>query len=647
MLKLDRVESIESPTEVSARGVLWLRGVQRDGELFESQVHLRTHLRDRGEGWRIRHQELLGGVTVAGDGTGFQDVAEQVGLDFTAGLNPIFETDEWRLERFGIAKYASAGASAVDYDDDGWYDVFLADGERFRLYRNEGGSGTLSFRDVTAEAGLPELTGVQVGLFADFDNDGDRDLFLGLISAGGRLFRNEGDGTFTDVSDAVDFGKEFMTVAAAGDYDGDGDLDLYVGRYLDPRVDLPTTLFYTRNGQGNALFRNDGGLRFTDVTDETGTREGGLTLGVSFTDFDQDGDADLHVANDFGRNALLRNVEGSFVDASQETGTLDFGYGMSSSWGDVDNDGDLDLYVSNVHSGQRWYGQAPTLYRYLLTSLKQGTVWDDLPLYREVLGYAGSSWKDYGDKVVKGNSLLLNDGGVFADVSEIAGTNPFGWYWGSTFLDYDNDGRLDIYGANGWIYTDEFRGELSWNGYEHSNLLRNEGCAEDGIPRFVDVGLAVGADDQKDARGVAVADYDNDGDLDIAVNHNPGDTGIAERARATLLRNDIGQRRGWLAVELEGVESNRDAVGALVTLESGDLSQIRQVSAGSSYASQQSLRLYFGLGDATGVDRLSVRWPSGRVDEFAGLEGQRLVRIREGGEIEVARLPGELAAEDG
>jgi enediyne biosynthesis protein E4 len=175
-------------------------------------------------------------------------------------------------------------------------------------------------------------------------------------------------------------------------------------------------------------------------------------------------------------------------------------------------------------------------------------------------------------------------------------------------------------------------------------LLRNEGRDATGTLQFTDIAMAVGADDIKDARGMAVADFDNDGSLDIVINNNPGDTGDASKARPSLLRNNTGARRNWLAVELEGTESNRDGVGALVTIAAGGESQLRLVSAGSSFASQNSKRLYFGLNDHTQVDALTVRWPNGRVERFDRVAGKsigarQLLRIREGAGIEARALP--------
>ena len=196
----------------------------------------------------------------------------------------------------------------------------------------------------------------------------------------------------------------------------------------------------------------------------------------------------------------------------------------------------------------------------------------------------------------------------------------------------------------GKFYRDEFRGNISWNGYEHNVLLRNDGPASDGTLQFSDVAMATGADDVRDARGVATADFDNDGDLDIVINNNPGDSGRAELSRATLLRNNVGERRNWLAIELRGTESNHDAVGASVTLEAGGEKFMRLVSAGSGFASQQSARLYFGLGDKTEVDVMTVKWPNGRIQRFSKDRNQtiatrQLIRITEGQEIQVLGLP--------
>jgi hypothetical protein len=496
--KLDSVEKIEGPGSYVIRSFLWIRGTReaRGGgpetrraasgtagsrpapeEAFESQALFRMWLKAEGGAWKITRQELIRGTTVTGDRQGFTDLwghtsfasgqsdggPSSAGIDFSSRLNPLFFTPAWEPKTFEIIKYGPAGVSAVDYDNDGWYDVFFADGERPRLYRNRGGS----FEDVTARVGLPEtMTGVNVGIFADFDNDGFKDVFLGCFTDRSRIFKNVADSQapagrkFVEVTDGAGLVKkgdgDFVVVAAAGDYDNDGDLDLYTGRYLDPRKNLPTTLFYTRNGEGNSLLRNDsrdGVIRFSDVTKQAGISETGLTLGVAWGDYDGDGDLDMYAANDFGRDALLRNNgDATFTDVSKETGAFDPGYGMSSSWGDVDNDGDLDIYISDVHSGQRWYGQAATLYKYLLTSIRQGTIVEDLPVYREIYSHVGADWNSYGDKTVKGNALYLNDGkGKFTDVSEAANANPFGWFWSSTMFDFDSDGDQDIYAVNGWI----------------------------------------------------------------------------------------------------------------------------------------------------------------------------------------------------
>jgi hypothetical protein len=198
----------------------------------------------------------------------------------------------------------------------------------------------------------------------------------------------------------------------------------------------------------------------------------------------------------------------------------------------------------------------------------------------------------------------------------------------------------------GKFYRDDFRGDISWNGYEHNVLLRNDGRDASGVLRFSDVAMATGADDIKDGRGMATADFDNDGDLDIVINNNPGDSGHPEFSRPTLLRNNVGAKRNWLAVELrgDGKRSNRDAVGAQVTVEAGGEKQLRLLSAGSGFASQHSARLYFGLGERDHADALVVRWPDGRVERFQKIGEQpigarRLVRVTEGEGAEALTLP--------
>jgi hypothetical protein len=449
--RISSIESLGDDGSAVIRAVLWLRGSTPGGQTRESWTTLRLRLRPEGPGWKITGQQLVSGQTVTGTGRGFTEVTKESGITFVSGHNPMLNEPEWFPKKFGIMKYATAGVAAADYDNDGWCDIFFADGANPSLYRNRH-DGT--FEDVTTRAGLPcDLKAVHVALLVDLDNDGDRDLFLGRSTGPNYLYRNNGDGTFTDVTATANLGGFWVATAAAADYDNDGKVDLYLGRYLDPRKNLPTTNFYTRNGEGNSLLHNEGGLRFRDVTETAGVREGGLTLGLCWGDYDRDGDQDVYVANDFGRNALFRNDgDGTFTDVSYQCGTTNLGYGMSASFADIDNDGDLDVYVASVHSGQRWFGNAVTLQRYLLTSVQEGTFLQDFPLYRELFGVTEGGWQKLGERVIRGNALFLNNGdGTFTDATEKSGTNPHGWYWSCQIADLDNDGLQDIYAVNGWI----------------------------------------------------------------------------------------------------------------------------------------------------------------------------------------------------
>ncbi len=198
--------------------------------------------------------------------------------------------------------------------------------------------------------------------------------------------------------------------------------------------------------------------------------------------------------------------------------------------------------------------------------------------------------------------------------------------------------HIDRY-KKGHYFRNETRGDMSWNGYEYNVLMHNEGVDENGIPHFTDVAMALGADDIRDSRGIAMLDFDHDGDLDVAVSHNPGDILQEQGVAPSLYRNDIGQSRSWLAVELQGTRCNRDAVGAEVTVEVLQQNRMRLVSAGSGYASQQGQRLYFGLDAAERVDRLTVRWPGGDLETFKDIQARQLVRITQGSKIELMALP--------
>jgi hypothetical protein len=598
---------------------------------------------DRGaDGVRIKSASLLEGDRLIGSTPQFANVAHEAGVDFMNQYYPAFLNEKMA---FGMIRYGPGGISAVDVDNDGFYDLFVPDGVASRLYHNRG-DGT--FEDITAAAGLAGLDGVSVGVFADYDNDGFKDLFVSRTFKHNQLFHNNGHGTFTDVTAASKIDEDCCTtVASWGDYDNDGLLDLYVGRYLDPRTSIPTT-FYARNGEPNSLYHNNGDGTFTNVTKKAGVGDLGLCLGTVFGDYDDDGYLDLYVVNDFGRKTLYHNNRnGTFTDVSVSSGTLDYGAGMSASFGDYDNDGRLDLYVANIRSESRWFAEPPTVWRYMMNSYRQGVWWSDMPLYFQIFRQSGFGFVDVFRQMASGNTLMRNRGdGTFEDTTWKAAANPPGWFWGSSFADFDNDGWQDIYSANGWVYNDRhteiemdflnnvvskqdeyktgiffdpnYFGRRSWHGWERNRHLRNNG---DGT--FMEMGRPAGTDLLLNSRGVAVADFWNRGALDIAV--------AASTDRHALLRNNVGTNRHWLGVELVGTSSNRDAVGARVYAKIGATRQMREVVLGDGYGSQSSLRQYFGLNDTATVDELVVRWPkSGTTQTFTNVAANRIIRITEG-----------------
>ena len=591
---------------------------------------------------KIRQAALIEGDRIISQKPQFTNVAKAAGVDFLNQYYPPFLSLPLK---FAMIRYGPGGITAVDYDNDGFYDLFIPDGVESKLFRNKG-DGT--FEDVTAKAGLAGLDGVSVGVFADYDNDGYKDLFVSRTFKPNQLFHNNGNGTFTDVTKKSGIGEDCCTtVASWGDYDNDGFLDLYVGRYLDPRTDIPTT-FYARNGLPNQLYHNNGDGTFTNVTEKAGVGETGLCLGTVFGDYDDDGYPDIYVVNDFGRKTLYHNNRnGTFTDVTVKSGTLAYGAGMSASMADYDNDGKLDIYSTNIRSEEAWYAELPTVERYMLNCWRQGVWKTDMPLYWQVFKQSGFGFVGVFQQMASGNVLLRNRGdGTFEDVSEKTHANPVGWFWGASFADFDNDGWLDVYAADGWVFNDkgteieldflnnvvskqdEYKtgiffdpkhfGRTSWHGWERNRHLRNNG---DGT--FTELGRAAGTDLMINSRGVAVADFWNRGVLDIAVS--------ASTNRHALLKNEVGGKRNWLGVELVGTKSNRDAVGARVSISVKGKPQMREVVLGDGYGSQNSLRQYFGLNDASAVDEMVVRWPrSGIVQKFQNVAANRIVQVTEG-----------------
>ncbi len=262
-------------------------------------------------GLEITSASLDEGDRYIGDKPHFTNVAHDAGVDFMNQYYPAFLNQKMA---FGMIRYGPAGITVADVDNDGFYDIFIPDGVESKLFHNLGNG---KFEDITAKSGLAGLDGVSVALFADYDNDGYKDLFVSRTFKPNQLFHNNHDGTFTDVTAKSGIGEDCCTtVASWADYDNDGYLDLYVGRYLDPRKEIPTT-FYARNGLPNQLYHNNHDGTFTNVTEKAGVGEVGLCLGTVFGDYNDDGYPDIYVVNDFGRKTLYRNnKDGTFTDVT-------------------------------------------------------------------------------------------------------------------------------------------------------------------------------------------------------------------------------------------------------------------------------------------------------------------------------------------
>ena len=434
-----------------------LDGVDQQGGVLQDRFFFRWTLVNQdapdGYDWKIQRDELVEGVRVVSQRRSFVEVeAASIGIDYKHQRDPQLDPDRADL-RFQMIQHAFGGVSAVDYDGDGRPDLFFADGQRCRLYRNEGGR---RFTDVTEAAGLDGIGRASVGLFGDMDNDGHEDLVVVRYMAPILFFHNQGDGTFVDRSAAM--GLDFVVPAVSAcllDFDRDGFLDLYLAAYGNAFEAIPRLFFFAQNGEANRLLHNEGGHRFVDVTQESGTGDTGWSLAVAAGDYDGDGYPDLISANDFGRKNLYRNQgDGTFAEVAKEAGVLDFSGGMGVAFGDFNDDGRSDIYTSNINSNQRWFGEQVTITNYLRNVIRTKWALLDLGEYIEMYDLIGSDWVELGKIVGEGNSLFQNEGdGTFRELMD-SRTNRAGWGWSVAFFDADNDADLDLYAANGWISND-------------------------------------------------------------------------------------------------------------------------------------------------------------------------------------------------
>jgi len=491
------------------------------------------------------------------------------------------------------------GVCVADFNGDGYPDIYFVNGRdlyqrgivaRNALYQNNG-DGT--FQDVTQTAAIPG-TGYGLGcVWGDYDNDGFPDLY---VTQYGRnvLYRNNGNGTFTDVTDkagvaALEFGAQFHSGATFFDYDRDGRLDLYVGSYVtldsdSPRycsvngvkTSCPPTAY---KGTPAILYHNNGDGTFTNVTKAAGIYQPrGKNLAVGAADYDNDGWPDLFVAND-GVNAYLYHNEhnGTFDEIGLQSGMALAARGnvmaaMCISLGDYDNDGSLDLFITDFQNNS--------------------------------------------------DHLWHNDGkSSFDEVSDRAGiTGPTRGVlsFGGGFFDYDNDGWLDLFIANGHVYPEVEQASPEIHFKQLNSLFHNEGNG-----KFTEMTKSAGPGFQTPyvGRGVAFADFDNSGRIDVVVANN-GDPPL-------LLRNSGASGNHFLNFKLVGTKSNHDAMGARVRVVSGSLAQIREIAGGGSYLSQSDLRAHFGIGKALRAERVEVRWPSGQRQVFQDLEADKFYLIEE------------------
>jgi len=546
----------------------------------------------------------------------FQESAQAAGINFKY-VPPVLDA---KLNHI-MPEVASMGAaiSVVDFDKDGWPDFYVTNGgigTKNALYRNMH-DGT--FKDVAADVGLADVnqdgTGASTGaVWGDYDNDGYDDVFL---YKWGRqeLFHNDGGRRFTRVTDQIPLPKwANVNTAVWFDYDNDGKLDLFVGGYYAEDVDLwhlkttkimPESFEYANNGGRKYLFHNLGGGKFEEVSEKMGIVSNRWSLAAVAADTRGTGYPDLFIANDYGVSELYMNEDGKhFREVGKESG---IGYapksGMSASVGDVLNDGRLGFYVSNISE--------PGI-------------------------------------LIQGNNFWVPDnaktGGVpkFQNMANSMGIALAGWSFGAQFGDFNNDGFEDIYVTNGNVSLDKehnywydytkvaggnkaiINDAANWppstgrslGGYQQKKIFLNDGSGQ-----FKEVAQAVGVTDVFDGRTVALADFGSRGVLDAVVAYQSGPI--------LFYRNTAAPANHWIGFDLEGQSSNRSAIGAQVQVFWNGQQQIQEVAGGSGFCAENDRRLHFGLGKANAVDKVEIRWPSGKTQTITAPKLDQVLKIRE------------------
>lgn len=541
----------------------------------------------------------IAAFSLSGPPAGAQELPTYTDVTKEAGITFVHSFGDDRLDN--IVETTGAGCAFFDYNNDGYQDLYLVNGcyrpgishpsgrqqagkLKNALYRNDG-DGT--FTDVTEKAGVGDQ-GFGMGAYAaDHDNDGFIDLFITNFGRDS-LYHNNGDGTFTDVTEQAGVGSELWGIGATWlDYDNDGFVDLYVGNYLtfDPEYryfyaaeNFPGPLSY--KGQPDILYRNRGDGTFEDVTRKAGVyNPEGRAMGITSGDFDDDGYMDIFVSNDAMENYLyVNNGDGTFREIALTSGTA-FGESGEATSAMGPEFGDIDR---------------DGLMDLTVPDLSYGCI------YRQVAQASSPAFP----------KTFQNY--VFEERSNFMGVAPVvGQYesWAGNLFDYDNDGYLDFFISNGNPHRLEEQEDV---------LFRN-----DAGKRFVDVSAKSGDffHDEYIGRGAAQGDYDNDGDLDLLILNLNGP--------AILLRNDGGNRNNWLNIRTVGTKSNRCGIGTRIRLTAGGLTQIADVKSGSSYLSTSDLRLHFGLAKEKEASRIEVRWPSGRTQVVESVKANQLLTIEE------------------